>query len=223
MEKDSRQVLEQADLGWFVTVELREEYRRRVLGLALDRCRILPPISGAHVFLEICWRPEFAEVTTVAFTGALKSSCHDVFEALMAGMRRSGGRLIMALQKNRLAALQTDMADWEDVISIRPLHPDPTQGLKWVAKNSSCLLVHYSFEEEAEPLSKTIYASKFQEYSHMGLPILVVAPAEIHVGSWAVSRRWPLYLDTLDAERILLTLQKFKDTRVLGNVCTTQS
>lgn len=222
MEKDSRQVLEQADLVWFVTVELREEYRRRVPGLELGRCRILPPISGGHVFPQISWRPEFAEKTTVAFTGALKSSCHDVFVALMTGMRRSNGGLILAVQKHRLAAMSEDLAEWENVVSIRPLHPDPVMGLEWVARNSNCLLVHYSFEEGAEPLSKTSFPSKFQEYSHIGLPILVVAPAETPVGRWAVSRRWPLYLDTLDAEKILMVLQRLK-TREFWELCAQRS
>lgn len=210
MQSDSCQVLEYANLAWFVTAELREEYLRRVPGLALDRCRILAPIPAGHDFSPSCWRPEFATCTTVAFTGALKSACYDVFQALMAGMRRSSGRLILAVQQRRLAALEQDLAGWQDVVSLRQLLPVPEQGLEWIAQNSNCLLVHYSFEEGAEPLSRTSFPSKFQEYSHMGLPILIMAPPETPIGSWAVKADWPLYLDTLDDERIFHLLQQLK-------------
>jgi hypothetical protein len=222
MQEDSLQVLEHADLVWFVTAELQEEYRRRVPALALHRCRILPPIPSGHDFLKSCWRPEFATCTTVAFTGALKSACYDVFQALMAGMRCSSGRLILAVQQRRLAALEQDLAGWQDVVSLRPLHPVPERGLEWVAQNSNCLLVHYSFEANAEPLAATSFPSKFQEYSHMGLPVLIMAPPETPIGRWAARTAWPLYLDTLDADRILDVLEHLK-RRDFWELCAQRS
>lgn len=210
MHADTRGTLKRASVLWFVSEELQAEYLRRVPELDPALCRILPPIPGRIQVPPPRWREEFSESTTITFAGGLKSSNHDVFRALMCEMRSSHGRLVIITQEKRLASLEQELGDYRDVLELRPIPENPPDGIKWAAANSTCLLVHYSFDSAAEELSLTSFPSKLLEYSHLGLPILIAAPAHTTVGKWAQRADWPLWLDSLEPAKIQDALERLK-------------
>jgi hypothetical protein len=210
MHADSRGTLKRASVLWFVSEELQEEYLRRVPDLDPALCRILPPIPGRIQVPPPRWREEFGEKTTITFAGGLKSSNHDVFRALMSEMRSFKDRLVIITQEKRLASLEQELGDYRDVLELRAIPENPPDGIKWAAANSTCLLVHYSFDSAAEALSLTSFPSKLLEYSHLGLPILIAAPANTTVGKWAQRVDWPLWLDSLEPAKIQDALERLK-------------
>nr|WP_281270126.1 glycosyltransferase [Roseimicrobium gellanilyticum] len=210
MHADTRGTLKRASILWFVSEELRAEYLRRVPELDPALCHILPPIPGRIEVPTPGWRQEFTDCTTITFAGGLKSSNHDVFRALMSEMRTSAGRLVIITQEKRLASLRQELQDYHDVLELRAIPQNPPDGIKWAAANSTCLLVHYSFDTSAEELSLTSFPSKLLEYSHLGLPILIAAPANTTVGKWAKKVNWPLWLDSLESARIQEALERLK-------------
>lgn len=210
MHADTCATLKRASVLWFVSEELRDEYLRRVPHLNPSLCRILPPIPGRIEVPTPAWREEFTTCTTITFAGGLKSSNHDVFRALMSAMHTSKGRLVIITQEKRLASLTQELRDYHDVLELRPIPQHPPDGIKWAAANSTCLLVHYSFDSGAEELSLTSFPSKLLEYSHLGLPILIAAPANTTVGKWAKKVNWPLWLDSLEPARVQEALDRLK-------------
>jgi NAD(P)-dependent dehydrogenase (short-subunit alcohol dehydrogenase family) len=73
--------------------------------------------------------------------------------------------------------------------------------LRHLAENAAGLLVSYAETVAEMPWIATSYPSKFIEYSHLGLPCAIVAPATSSIGHWAARENYPQYFspERLDA------------------------
>jgi hypothetical protein len=108
-----------------------------------------------------------------------------------------------------------------DVVA-QPIFPDTAQLFEFITKTIDILVVFYSFSAEKEPRLLTSFPSKFIEYCHLGLPVLVIAPPESSIGKWAKQNNWISYLATDDLMQISQEITNLKD---LGhwNKCRQQS
>jgi len=93
----------------------------------------------------------------------------------------------------------------------QPIFPDAVQLFEFIKKNIDILVVFYSFDAEIEPRLLTSFPSKFIEYCHLGLPVLIIAPPESSIGNWAKQNNWLSYVGTDDVEQISLEITKLKE------------
>lgn len=63
------------------------------------------------------------------------------------------------------------------------------EALKYLSENADILLVSYASSSTKMPWIKTSFPSKLIEYSHLGLPILVIAPDDSVVYNWCKHRQ----------------------------------
>lgn len=209
--EDSRNLMSKAGHLWFVSQELLETYVARIPEIDRRKCSVLLPIPGAIDVRAEGWREEFANSTTVLFAGSLKSVETDVFRMVASAMRKSAGKLVIMTQERRWEKLRAGLKGFEENVEIEPILPTPEEGLPVIAKKATVVLVHYSFVQGAEELGMTSFPSKFIEYTHLGLPVLVAAPADTAVGRWAKEANWPLRLDSLDDDAMVSMLERLKD------------
>jgi len=73
------------------------------------------------------------------------------------------------------------------------------------------LLVFYSFEPNKEQRLFHSFPSKFAEYSHLGIPILIIAPSYSAIGKWAIKNNWYSYLSTDNVEDLYKIMIRFRD------------
>jgi hypothetical protein len=106
-------------------------------------------------------------------------------------------------------------------ISIIDSFSKPDDILDFFYKNAGVLLVFYSFKLDKEHRMYTSFPSKFCEYSHLGIPILIIAPPESAIGKWAIENEWKAYINTDNEEVIADFLLKLK-TQNFWEICSRQ-
>lgn len=83
------------------------------------------------------------------------------------------------------ALLRGEPVEWMDPF------PSNREALAYLVRSAKGLLVSYSDTVAEMPWIATSFPSKLVEYSHLGLPCAIVAPAESAVGRWAQAESYP--------------------------------
>lgn len=76
----------------------------------------------------------------------------------------------------------------EASVEIVPTFETNEEALEYLITHASALIVLYGETVEDLPFSRSSFPSKLIEYSHLGKPILIVAPAETAVSEWAFKK-----------------------------------
>lgn len=98
-----------------------------------------------------------------------------------------------------------------------------TAGLfDYIIKNIDVLLVFYSFKLENEHRMFTSFPSKFTEYCHLGLPVLIIAPPVSSIGKWAIENNWLCYVPVGEKFDIFQIMDKLRD-RSFWTTCRDQA
>ncbi len=100
---------------------------------------------------------------------------------------------------------------------------DKTEDLfKHLLKKADVLLVFYSFKLDKEHRMFHSFPSKFAEYCHLGIPILIVAPPESAIGQWAIEHHWKSYVNSDNENDLNEMMKRFKNEG-FWNSCKDQS
>lgn len=75
------------------------------------------------------------------------------------------------------------------------------------------MIVFYSFDAYHEPRLLSSFPSKLLEYCHLGIPILIIAPAESTLGKWAIENNWLSYLDNDQSNSLDSMIKKLADKK----------
>lgn len=73
------------------------------------------------------------------------------------------------------------------------------------------LVIFYSFNMDEEVRALHSFPSKFIEFCHLGIPILIIAPSESAFGKWANDNQWLSYIDNDNSDKISAMINSFKD------------
>jgi hypothetical protein len=89
-------------------------------------------------------------------------------------------------------------------------------------KRMDILLIFYSFNLNEEIRAAHSFPSKFTEFCHLGIPILIIAPAESAIGRWATDHQWLCYVNG-DSKESILTIIARLQSPTFWKECSTQS
>ncbi len=81
----------------------------------------------------------------------------------------------------------------------------------FIIENIDVLVIFYSFDFKQELRLLTSFPSKLVEYSHLGLPLMIVAPPQSTLGIWALQNSWLCYVDTDSQQAIEKMINQLKD------------
>ncbi len=83
-------------------------------------------------------------------------------------------------------------------------------------------LVFYSFKPDTELRMFTSFPSKFTEYVHLGIPVLIIAPTYSSIGKWAIENNWLAYIGNYSIEELTFMIMKLRSREFWEN-CSKQS
>ena len=202
LKQRSLTILNQSERIWPVSRELGDNYNLK----EKQKIKVLFPIpeKSSQSFVE--WKNHFKTHPVVAHAGSLHPFQFPNLQSLASALQKINGTLLLITPDDNLV-----------LAKLRELYPNVKHQkpfaqnrdvIKFLSDNASCILVSYSFEISEQIWAGTSFPSKLVEYSHLGLPILILAPPSTAISNWAKSRQWLSYISQLDEAELLNVLKQ---------------
>lgn len=182
-----RWVLEASRQNWFVSPELAQAY-----GFNGNEHEVLPPIpEGLQV--EVPNR-----VPSRPLRAVYAGYAHDAQALELARLAKwfAARDVKLTVLAAKTALLEKLAADGE--LDWRPLIPGNREALHWLRENADFLLVSYPPDTSQQPWVRSSFPSKFVEYLHLALPVLVTAPEDSAIWRWCQRHGWTSVFHPLD-------------------------
>lgn len=148
---------------------------------------LLYPLPAARTLPFATWHDEF-RAPAVAHVGTLQPYHEDFLASLSACLAPVGGRLLLLCPRDNPTAVA--LARRCPNLLHQDFFLENSAALHWVATNATALVVMYRHGLDAAGCPPTGFPSRFVEFSQLGLPVLLAAPAGNPIRTWAARRRW---------------------------------
>ncbi len=202
VRKHYNRVISNAHQNWFVSPQLSENFSQ-----SNNRNSFLPPIpEGWKGKSE--WKPAYVERPILAYAGNLREVQFSLLGKIAEATAAVGGRLLLMVKKT--PALESFCQKYP--VEWMPPYNENKDALDYISQNATALLVSYTETSEMMPWIKSSFPSKLVEYSHLGIPVLIVAPKDSAIAIWANEKQFPDSITPDDREglRKYLALIKSK-------------
>jgi glycosyltransferase involved in cell wall biosynthesis len=197
-------VLNQASRVWTVSPELGDTYH-----LKAEKAKVLFPIPSGNIQSFVEWQDKFKDSPVVAYAGSLHPFQISNFLNIASALQKINGTLLLITHPDNPVLIQL-LDSYSNVKYQEPFKTNK-EVIEFLGKNASCILVSYSFELTQQPWGANSFPSKLVEFSHLGLPVLILAPPNTALSTWAKRHDWLSYLDCMNEEKLLHILQHLKD------------
>ena len=186
-------ILNQAQHVWFVSPELAAKYT-----IPDQKKNVLMPMPEGSA-TRAQWKEDFARKPLIVYAGYSYPVQIPLFRKLGHAIDAAGGRLLILSRRTP----EIDELCRTEPVDCHDLFPTNREALDFISSNAAAFLVSYSETIQEMPWTATSFPSKFVEFSHTGLPTLIVAPETSSIGVWARKRNYPDYFtaDQLDSVR----------------------
>lgn len=184
-----KSILRHSTQNWFVSPELAQAY-----GFPGDDNEVLPPISEASSNRSNPSQPPSGKQKWV-YAGNVRDPQVPVLASIATELEKHGAQLLVLAEKTPEleAALKTAPIQWQ------PPFPTNREALNWLQENANVLLAAYAADSRDQPWIRSSFPSKFIEYLHLGLPVIVAAPQDSAISAWARKHQWQDILHPSDA------------------------
>lgn len=174
-------IIRQTHRCWFVSPELAAEYE-----VPMEARRVLLPIPEGWS-RPAKYEPKRSQSPKVYYAGFIWPPQYPLLAKIAKVLAAAGARLVLLTRETPelKAFLAQEQADW-----VQPF-PTNNEALAHLVTQATGLLVSYSDTLAEMPWVATSFPSKFVEYSHLGLPCSIVAPAESAIGRWSHRESYP--------------------------------
>ncbi len=169
---------------------------------------VLYPLPATRTLPFAKWRETFA-APAVAHVGTLHPYHEEFLATVAARLILLGGRLLLLCPHENPVA--DALARRCSNLIRQDFFPDNTDALNWVAAHASGLVVMYQQGLNADGLPPTGFPSRLVEFSQLGLPVLLAAPAGNPIRTWAERRGWSSHCDPTDHPAIDNWLRSLAD------------
>lgn len=201
-------VLNQAARIWTVSRELREVYKLK----ETQKNTVLYPIPEKINYSFVDWRSHFQTHPVVAHAGSLHPFQFPNFKSLAQALQQVNGTLLLIAPSDN-PTLSKLLKSCPNVRYHEPFKQNEDV-IKFLSDNASCILVSYSFSLAEQPWAATSFPSKLVEFSHLGLPVLLLAPHSTAASNWAKEHQWLSYVSQLDEATLLSVITKLTNKEI---------
>lgn len=203
-------VLDQASMVLPVSRRLGD-----TLGLNGSRkLQVMLPIPAGNTAKFIEWNDRFQKRPVVAYAGKIYPGLEKTLQIVADCLKSVDGALLLVADssdgtRERLTTVCSN-------IIYQARFNENSKAINFLAENSSCILVTYPFDVSREDskwkMLSSSFPSKFIEFSHLGMPVLLLAPPNTALADWAEDHRWLAWSDSTDQERLIQLLQGIADS-----------
>lgn len=202
VQQRSQRVLKQASRILPVSNELKDAYHLN----KTQNVNVLPPIPETFNQQFVVWRDCFQQNPVVAHAGSLHPFQISNFYSLAQSLQKVNGTLLIIAKGDNPTLLEL-LKTCPNVKHQEPFEHN-RDAIQFLADKASCILVSYAFSLNQQPWATTSFPSKLVEFSHLGLPILILAPSSTAIGRWSIEHHWLSYINQLDESQLLKVLTK---------------
>lgn len=185
----AERVLREATRVYPVTPALGAAYGEAV---AAKSQTLLPIPAGGHGSAAQ-WRDGYA-CPHVVHVGSLHGFQAPNMWAVAEALHAVGGRLTLA-SHHGFEPFEPIARAFPNVV-LRPAFPTSGDMLAYCAAEASAILVSYSFDVQA--WGATSFPSRLVELTHLGLPLVLLAPPRTAASAWAREVGWTALVGSLD-------------------------
>lgn len=196
-----QEILERSHQNWFASPQLAAIY-----DLPQERRSTLPPIPEGYGAMPE-WKREFAERPLIVYAGNFWPAQLPLFARLGREVASAGGRLMLLVKKTP----DLELLCREEVVEWHEPFRENREALRFLAENAAGLLVCYAETSDCMPWIRTSFPSKLIEYTHLGLPLMILSPADSAVACWAAERNCPDHASTETAGAMAEFVESLKD------------
>ena len=192
-------VLKKASRIWTVSSNLASVYN-----LSTEINKVLYPIpEGAQRDISNI-ESRFNSNPIVAHAGSLHPFQFPNFYELAIALEKINGRLLIVAPKDN-STLGKLQETFPSIIHQEPF-PKNQDVADFLYRNATSILISYSFSFEEQAWAKTSFPSKLIEFSHLGLPLIVMAPTGTAISDWIKQHEEIIHIDKLEKDAVLTKL-----------------
>jgi len=152
------------------------------------------------------WRNSFRTHPVMVCTGSFRQYQLDVFRQVAVALRQLNGTLLLITSNNDY--IRTRLSDMPNVEYREPII-DNTRLFDFLREKASCILIPGCFEDILD--WKINIPERLVEFSHLGMPMIILSPLDTCLSDWARSHNWIGYSDTLDDNKIFELIKQTTD------------
>ncbi|RZL48363.1 MAG: hypothetical protein EOP00_09400 [Pedobacter sp.] len=178
---------------WSVSEKLK------IPGSTANNYLVIPPIpEGIANSLSVKWKDDFYK-PVIGFSGTLYQSYIPIFKAMAEILNKKSGK-IKIISKYE-ADLKVQFKAYPN-IEIIPFFDKNIDAILYLRDNCSALFCGYPNDLQEMPWIYNCFPSKFVEFSHTKLPIILSGPISTSLADWAITNNWQLFTANLTNESI---------------------
>lgn len=169
----------------------------------------LYPIPEGNRTSFIHWNDQFKSSPVIGYAGNIYSSQIPILEKIASTISKINGRILLIVP-NKNPELLVLLRKFSNIDYQEPF-PNNIDAINYLANHATCILVAYPLDISKMLWVATSFPSKLVEFSHLGLPILIIAPTTTALGRWSLEHNWSSYLSDVDDSRLLSVLSDMID------------
>ena len=196
-------ILNHTSRVWSNARELADIYNIR----NKEKIKILHPIPEENNADFVKWKDSFGTNPVVAFAGSFRLHEVRIFRALARSLRKINGTLLLITTNNNVVKVL--LGNLPNVRFRKP--SDNASVIRYIKERASSVLVPLCFDLEKHQWRKVGFPAKLTEFTHLGLPVIIMTPEGTPLSNWAKEHKWSGYLNTLDSKRILELLKEIRN------------
>ena len=194
IEESASSVLNHASRVWPVSQKLGDYYKVS----DPKKIKMLYPIPEGSPADFAQWQEIFKTNLTIGLAGSFHSPQLKDLENVAGALRRINGKLLIISKKNEL--IKSHLKDYSNIVYKEPL-PENSQLLAYLKDNVSCILISGSIDTRGEGWQLS-FPSRLVEFSHLGVPIIIVAKANTVLSNWAKLHNWVGHVESQDKKHL---------------------
>jgi len=168
----------------------------------------LPPIPEGSNTSTWIKKDNSPKKFTIGFSGSIYESYFPVFQLLAKVLISLDGELhIIAKDIERTAKHLTTFKNVKFISAFEYNH----NASRYLKDNCTALFCGYPDAINEMPWLKSCFPSKFVEYTHLQLPIILSGPNDTSLTDWVMANNWALFLENLDEHTLTEMLVKLKN------------
>lgn len=184
-----------------------ESMKQLIINNGSNAVTVLYPIPDGHDVSKKISDVNFDDLK-FCYSGMLMTVHYKLIDSLHQCIQKNGVKLVLISNFDENTKLKfTPYKKLEIIYKIEKLQ----DLFSYFIKKIDVLVIFYSFDMVEEVRALHSFPSKFIEYCHLGIPILIIAPVESAFGTWAKENEWLSYVCNDNPEEISNMINNFKD------------
>jgi hypothetical protein len=188
-------ILDHSGRVWVASRELGDYYRLNDPGKA----SVLYPIPEGNGSGFSEWREKFRSEPVIGFAGSFHSHQLVQFRNIAQVLSKINGRILIVSKKNDI--IKDSLKDLSNIDYHEPFMEN--KGIiNFLKSNASCILIPDSIDPRAAG-SGLSFPSRLVEFSHLGLPMIIISPPGTALAKWANRHNWLGYCESIEGSALL--------------------